>query len=254
MHARVQLCQDPQTEFALLRESLGDSRVNHILRVHGHTLLQERRSAEIFDEVGLTSLERGQATLSAGHTGIGYKWARDIAGLAHLGALIAARPRILSMIPDAVAAGPLPEQPLVTCVAAVVEATTTTYHEALDDEDIQMAAPAADEAWQQTAEGHNVPTVTNPTVSEIEHSSSASQDDDDSDFECASASRKSRRGAPQLQAQLSRLSDRSSRPFPSELRFVKKLAPDPMNSSLSIVRWSFEGSGPSCPIESMRCL
>ena len=36
MHERVQLCQDPQTECALLRESLGVSRFNHILRVHGH--------------------------------------------------------------------------------------------------------------------------------------------------------------------------------------------------------------------------
>ena len=35
-HERVQLCQDPQTEFAFFLESLGDSRVNHILRVHGH--------------------------------------------------------------------------------------------------------------------------------------------------------------------------------------------------------------------------
>ena len=38
MHERVQLCQDPQTESALLRESLGVSRINHILRVHGHTI------------------------------------------------------------------------------------------------------------------------------------------------------------------------------------------------------------------------
>ena len=38
MHERVQLCQDPQTEFALQRESLGASRINHILRVHDHTI------------------------------------------------------------------------------------------------------------------------------------------------------------------------------------------------------------------------
>ena len=34
MHERVQLCQDPQTGCALLRDSLGVSRLNHILRVH----------------------------------------------------------------------------------------------------------------------------------------------------------------------------------------------------------------------------
>ena len=41
MHERVQLCQDPQTEFPVLRESLGVSRINHILRVHGHTILHK---------------------------------------------------------------------------------------------------------------------------------------------------------------------------------------------------------------------
>ena len=44
MHERVQLCQDPETEFALLRESLG-------VRV-GHSILQEQRAGEIYDEAG----------------------------------------------------------------------------------------------------------------------------------------------------------------------------------------------------------
>ena len=47
-----------QTEFALLRESLGVSRVNYILRVHGHTILQEQRAAEVHDEIGQRSLEQ----------------------------------------------------------------------------------------------------------------------------------------------------------------------------------------------------
>ena len=50
IYARVQLCQDPQTEFALLCESLGVSCINHILWVHGHTILQEKRAAAICDE------------------------------------------------------------------------------------------------------------------------------------------------------------------------------------------------------------
>ena len=89
----MQLCQDPQTELALLRDSLGVSRINHILRVHGHTILQEQRAAEIYDEVGQRFLERlfpgltedsmTQATLSASQSGIGYKRPRDIAAPAH---------------------------------------------------------------------------------------------------------------------------------------------------------------------------
>ena len=54
MHERVQLCQDLQTEFAVLRES----QPHHILRAHGNTILQEQRAAEIYDEVGQRSLEK----------------------------------------------------------------------------------------------------------------------------------------------------------------------------------------------------
>ena len=121
MHDRVQLCQDPQTEFALLGESLGVSRTNHILWVHGHTILQERRAAEIYDEVGRRSLERlfprfpedssEQATLGASQSGIEYKRARNIAGPAYLGALVAAKPRILALIQQAVMARLLPKLP-----------------------------------------------------------------------------------------------------------------------------------------------
>ena len=64
MHEQFQLCQDPQTEFALLRESLGVSRVNHILRVHGHTMLQEQWAAEIYNEVGQRSLERTEESMT----------------------------------------------------------------------------------------------------------------------------------------------------------------------------------------------
>ena len=76
MHECVQLCLDPQTEFVLLRESLGASRINHILRVHGHTILEEQSAAAANDEIWQRSLERffldlpedsmTQATLSAG--------------------------------------------------------------------------------------------------------------------------------------------------------------------------------------------
>ena len=68
MHERVQLCQDKQTEFALLRESLEVSRINHILRVH--------------DEFGQRSLDR---LFSTSQSGIGFKRARDIASPAHVG-------------------------------------------------------------------------------------------------------------------------------------------------------------------------
>ena len=104
----------------------------------------------------------------------------------------------------------------MTRFAAVVEAATATDLEGRDDEDkatatlyIQKAAQAPDEVWQRRIGGLQGPNATNPTMSEVEHSSSASQDDDDSDFEHASAPRKGRLSAPQLQAQLSPLYDRT---------------------------------------------
>ena len=88
MHERVQLCQDPQTEFALRCESLRVSRITRILGVHGHTILQEQEAAQIFD-VGQRSLQRlfpgftedssEQATLSASQSGTGYNSAQDVA-------------------------------------------------------------------------------------------------------------------------------------------------------------------------------
>ena len=61
MHEPLQLFQDPHTEFALLRESLGVRGINQ------------------------------KATLNASHLGIGYRRARDDARPAHLEALIAAK-------------------------------------------------------------------------------------------------------------------------------------------------------------------
>ena len=58
MHERVQLCQDPQTEFSFLRECLGVSRINHILPVHGHAILEEQSAAAVDDEIGQRSVER----------------------------------------------------------------------------------------------------------------------------------------------------------------------------------------------------
>ena len=105
----------PQTEFALLRESLGVSCIKHILRVHGHTILQEQRAAEIYDELGQRSLERFFPGFHGREHGTGHtqrRPARDIAALTHLGALVAAKPRIQATFQDAVAAGLLPKHSL----------------------------------------------------------------------------------------------------------------------------------------------
>ena len=47
-HERVQLCQDLQTEFAHIRESLGVSRVNRFFPVHEDMILEEESAARTF--------------------------------------------------------------------------------------------------------------------------------------------------------------------------------------------------------------
>ena len=189
----------------------------------GHTILEEQCAVAVHDEIG-QSLERlflgltedsmTHATLSAGQSGIGFGRARDIAAPAHLGALIAAKPRIQGMIRNAVRAALLPEQMLEARLSEVIETPTSTYLSTLDSDAqataklyVQNAAQAADEAWQQTFAGLQGLGVANPTMSDLEHPTSASQDEDsDVDF---SATPKSRHSAPQLQAQLSRPTDRT---------------------------------------------
>ena len=111
------------------------------------------------------------------------------------------------MIQGAATAGLWPEQPLLARLDTVIETATTAFFDALDTSEkpttwlhLQKATQAADDSWLPTNVG------THPTVPEIEQSGLASKhDDDDSEptFE------KKRLSAPQLQAQLSRLSDRT---------------------------------------------
>ena len=112
--------------------------LHHILRLHGHTILQEKRAADMYGDVGetLTGIHGG-TVWSKGHsaqTRGEVTRERGTSRGAHLGALVAVKPRNPAMIQDAVMAR-LPRQPLVTRFVAVIEAATSTYLEGLDDED-----------------------------------------------------------------------------------------------------------------------
>ena len=135
MHDRVQVCQNPYTEFALLRENLGVSRISHILRVQGHTILREAEAANIFDHGGQRSLERRfPRTSHAQRTLWSFHCSQALAKATFAGAtgqLQSNRP-------------PPPFSRL----------------------SLLKAAQAADELWQAVP-GHNGPTVTNPTAPEI---------------------------------------------------------------------------------------
>ena len=91
----MSLCQGPETEQAVVRESSGVSRVNHKLRVHGHTMLEVGVAAENFDDGGLGSLEPLFFC----------KRTTDVPRAAHLGVAGGSRQRIQSLIHDASTAG-----------------------------------------------------------------------------------------------------------------------------------------------------
>ena len=129
----MMMCQDPQTEFALLRESLGVSRTNHVLRIHGHIILKEKEgAAKIFDEVGQWSRE----TLSRDYSGLEQatlRRAQYVASPAHFGAPIPAKPPNLNKIQDAATARLIQNQLLLERLDSLIEAATAVYLEALGD-------------------------------------------------------------------------------------------------------------------------
>ena len=95
---------------------------------------------------------------------------------AHVGAHVAAKPLIPDMIRNAAPVGLLPEQPLLARLDAVVEPPSSAPLKTLGT---KKAAQAADEAWQQTVQGDTGPTLTNPTIPDVEQTGLTSQHDDD---------------------------------------------------------------------------
>ena len=87
-------------ESTLHRESLGVSRVNHILRVHGHTVLEEGQAAQALPSIfgkKLRWTHRGELGASVAERNP-VRWCKravDAARPAHLGALAASKPRIV---------------------------------------------------------------------------------------------------------------------------------------------------------------
>ena len=108
------------------------------------------------------------------------------------------------------------EQTFLARLDNLIEGASTVFLDALDGNEkptaqlyMQKAAQAADEAWQQIAQGHDGPTIAKPTVAEVEQSDTTSQHEDDGDEITYVPARKRRLHAPHLRAQLSRLSDRT---------------------------------------------
>ena len=217
MHERVQLCQDSQSEFILARESLGVGRVNHILRVHGHHLAENGGATNKFDDVGRRSLERlfpgltsegyEQASLGARESGLGWRLAQDVARPAHLGALVAASPRVKDMVRACASAGLLPADLLETRLDSLIATAEASYYSVLDEvekvkaeEFLRRAKAAAEEMWQRTLTGASGPDPPAPMVA---HDGPG----DDEDDPMVVIRRRGKLNGPQLQRELSILAD-----------------------------------------------
>ena len=97
------------------QHSLGISRINHILRVHGESLTVVGALLQAFDDWARSTLDRlfpglsdeghEQTTLAAAKGGLGLKRARDSALAANLSALVMATPKVHSMAQAAIHAG-----------------------------------------------------------------------------------------------------------------------------------------------------
>ena len=153
-----------------------------------------------------------QAALSAGLSRIWYKRASDIAAPAHLEALIATKLRIQAMIQDAVWAGFLPEHPWKLALPRSSKQPTSRIKAPLMTKIKPRRSCKFRRRLRQAANNWR---IAGTKCRKPDHPSSASQDEDSDDMDF-SAPRKSRLGAPQLQAQLSRLTDRT------RLRRLKK--------------------------------
>ena len=106
-----------------------------------------------------------KATLSAGQSRIGCKRSVDVARPAHLGAVVAARPRIRDVIRDATIAGLIAVQSLLARLDDLVETASAPFLDTLNDSGkrtahsyLQQAVQAADEAWQDMVHDKNWPT------------------------------------------------------------------------------------------------
>ena len=153
--------------------SLGVSRINHILRVHGHSIFQENRAAAIYDEGGQWSTA----------------WCKSHSAQASSEEDTEAR---VTLRPQHTweHSWQQPPPPISKQLMTKTEPRPSCMFRKLPRQQTKR--------WQQTVDGHNGPSVTNPTVSELEHPSSVSQGDDSDDMDFSSTPQKSRLSAPQL--------------------------------------------------------
>ena len=134
----------------------------------------------------------------------------DVARPEHLGAVIAARPRTKDVIRDVTTAGLVVGRPRLTrldvrvetAIAAFLDTSMTARGSPLPSQ----SRPGNDEAWEHEVCGKNGPSITGPTVADVERAHPLLKEVKTVKESPIPLARRGRLN--ELQAQLSRLSDR----------------------------------------------
>ncbi|MFM7987803.1 MAG: hypothetical protein ACKPKO_51675, partial [Candidatus Fonsibacter sp.] len=101
MHHKLATINDPAVELKLAKHCLGESKVQHLLRMYGSQLTPSLTNADhTIDSTitriatGITETGRQQATLGLHIGGLGLRRLADIATSAELAAKLTSRPKI----------------------------------------------------------------------------------------------------------------------------------------------------------------
>ena len=181
VHQRTEVCSDAQTEHVISRQSLGVCRVNHILRVHGHDLLEAGDSLQQFDSAAELAMDRlfpgttaeglRQAALAAPKGGLGWRWAADVARPANLAAMLAAGPLIRAMARDASFAGLIPHGLIEHGLEEATRVMAVAFCEGLHEKEraraegfLIRAEHAAGQQWAAIQKGHGWLATASPDV------------------------------------------------------------------------------------------
>ena len=142
IHRQVEVVDDAQAEHIMAKESMGTSRVNHILRVHGNAL-SAGGSLRIMDEAARKTQDRLfpgisedgyiQAGLGVQVGGLGWKRAEDTANGANAAAWLSAWPLVSEMIEQTKIAGLIQGDALAKRAEKKMEAAIEGYLGELDE-------------------------------------------------------------------------------------------------------------------------
>jgi len=170
MHHKLTTLNDPAVELKLAKHCLGESKVQHLLRLYGLELHPTLPAADKTIDMtltriatGLTDTGRQQAALGLHIGGLGLRHLKDMALPAELAAKLTARPKVQELCTAFSTAGLMPQGQLTahldSKIAELQQKLTTLLHPTeavLLPELAQQIAERALQEWHATRHGTDV--------------------------------------------------------------------------------------------------